>query len=379
MRIVVSGSIAYDYLMTFPGRFTDQIIPEKLSRLSVSFLVDDMVRKRGGTAANIAYSLKLLGGEPILLGTVGQDFGDYETWLQANGIRTDHVVEIPHKFTASFFVSTDEEQNQIANFYAGAMSDCRDISLADRGLTDADVVIISPNDPQAMLNYATECRDLGIPFAYDPSQQTARLSGEALRASIPGAAWLMVNDYEFAVIQEKTGWSKARILRRWARSLSPRAEQAASSAKMVRSFTFRSRRRRRCRSRPALATAIAARFSLPTALVCRSMFAGASARCAPPMCWSRLGRPITGLRRKSSRGAMNRPLAKSCCGENRHRGRGSDAIDRLVGAVLSPTGLRQGCNDRNRSGSACGRLRLDCLECRRTQHWRPFAVRHVGI
>ena len=109
MRIVVSGSIAYDYLMTFPGRFTDQIIPEKLSRLSVSFLVDDMVRKRGGTAANIAYSLKLLGGEPILLGTVGQDFGDYETWLQASGIRTDHVVEIPHKFTASFFVSTDEE------------------------------------------------------------------------------------------------------------------------------------------------------------------------------------------------------------------------------------------------------------------------------
>ena len=213
MRIVVSGSIAYDYLMSFPGRFTDQIIPEKLSRLSVSFLVDEMVRQRGGTAANIAYSLKLLGQDPILLGTVGQDFGDYAAWLRAHGIRTDHVVEIPHKFTASFFVSTDEEQNQIANFYAGAMSDCRDISLAERGLTDADVVIISPNDPQAMLNYAAECRDLGIPFAYDPSQQTARLSGEALRASIPGAGWLMVNDYEFAVIQEKTGWPKERILR----------------------------------------------------------------------------------------------------------------------------------------------------------------------
>lgn len=212
MRIVVSGSIAYDYLMSFPGRFTDQIIPEKLTRLSVSFLVDDMVRQRGGTAANIAYSLKLLGGDPILLGTVGQDFGDYAAWLQANGIRTDHIVEIPHKFTASFFVSTDEEQNQIANFYAGAMSDCKEISLADRGLTDADVVIISPNDPQAMLNYATECRDLGIPFAYDPSQQTARLSGEALRASIPGAGWLMVNDYEFEVIQQKTGWSKQQIV-----------------------------------------------------------------------------------------------------------------------------------------------------------------------
>ena len=213
MRIVVSGSIAYDYLMSFPGRFTDQIIPEKLTRLSVSFLVDDMVRQRGGTAANIAYSLKLLGGDPILLGTVGQDFGDYAAWLQANGIRTDHIVEIPHKFTASFFVSTDEEQNQIANFYAGAMSDCKEISLADRGLTDADVVIISPNDPQAMLNYAAECRDLDIPFAYDPSQQTARLSGEALRASIPGAGWLMVNDYEFEVIQQKTGWPKERILR----------------------------------------------------------------------------------------------------------------------------------------------------------------------
>lgn len=215
MSIVVTGSIAYDYLMSFPGRFTDQIIPEKLSRLSVSFLVEEMVRQRGGTAANIAYSLKLLGGDPILLGTVGQDFGDYATWLRENGICTDHVVKIPDKFTASFFVSTDIDQNQIANFYAGAMSDARDISLADRGLTDpaanTEVVIISPNDPQAMLNYAAECRALDIPFAYDPSQQTARLSGEDLRSSIPGAAWLLVNDYELAVIEEKTGWPAERI------------------------------------------------------------------------------------------------------------------------------------------------------------------------
>ncbi|MCY3897769.1 MAG: carbohydrate kinase family protein [Caldilineaceae bacterium] len=214
MRIVVSGSIAYDYLMSFPGRFTDQIISEKLTRLSVSFLVEDMVRQRGGTAANIAYSLKLLGGDPILFGTVGQDFGDYKAWLDQHGINTDHVVEIPSKFTASFFVSTDEEQNQIANFYAGAMSDSRDLSLADQGLTDADVVIISPNDPQAMLNLTAECRDLGIPFAYDPSQQTARLSGEDLRSSIPGAAWLMVNDYEMAVIEDKTGWSRPTILQK---------------------------------------------------------------------------------------------------------------------------------------------------------------------
>lgn len=212
MRIVVSGSIAYDYLMSFPGRFTDQIISEKLSSLSVSFLVEDMVRQRGGTAANIAYSLKLLGGDPIVFGTVGQDFGDYKAWLDEHCIRTDHIVEIPNKFTASFFVSTDEEQNQIANFYSGAMSDCRDVSLADHGLTDADVVIISPNDPQAMLNFTSECRELGVPFAYDPSQQTARFSGEDLRRSIPGAAWLMVNDYEMAVIEEKTGWSRETIV-----------------------------------------------------------------------------------------------------------------------------------------------------------------------
>jgi len=211
MSIVVTGSIAYDYLMSFPGKFSDQIVPDKLARISVSFLVDEMTRHRGGVAPNIAYSMKLLGGDPIILGTVGQDFGDYRRWLEESGIRTDQIVEIPHKFTASFFVNTDQEQNQIASFYTGAMADSKDVSLASRGLTDAEVVIISPNDPAAMLNYALECRTLGIPFAYDPSQQTARLSGEDLRASIPGAAYLMVNDYELAVIQEKTGWDLTRI------------------------------------------------------------------------------------------------------------------------------------------------------------------------
>ncbi|RME63749.1 MAG: carbohydrate kinase family protein, partial [Caldilineae bacterium] len=193
-------------------RFTDQIIPDKLARLSVSFLVDDMVRHRGGVAPNIAYSMKLLGRDPIILGTVGQDFGDYRRWLEEHGLRTDHIVEIPEKFTASFFVSTDQDQNQIASFYTGAMADARNVSLASRGLSDADLVVISPNDPVAMLNYAAECRKLDIPFAYDPSQQTARLSGDDLRASIPGAAYLMVNDYELAVIQEKTGWTLEQIL-----------------------------------------------------------------------------------------------------------------------------------------------------------------------
>jgi adenosine kinase len=211
MTIVVTGSIAYDYLMSFPGRFTEHILPEKLQSISLSFLVDAMVRVRGGVAANIAYTMKLLGADPVILGTVGQDFGDYRRWLEEQGLRTDQIIEIPDKFTASFFVSTDLDQNQIANFYTGAMANARDISLAERGLTDATLVIISPNDPQAMLNYARECRELGIAFAYDPSQQIARLSGEDLRASIPGAAFLLVNEYEAAITQEKTGWSLYRL------------------------------------------------------------------------------------------------------------------------------------------------------------------------
>lgn len=213
MSVIVTGSIAYDYLMSFPGKFTEHILPEKLQSISLSFLVDSMVRQRGGVAANIAYTMKLLGGDPVIVGTVGQDFGDYRRWLEGHGLRTDQIIEIPDEFTASFFVSTDQDQNQIANFYTGAMAHARTISLAARGLTDAEIVIISPNDPQAMLNYAEECRQLGIPFAYDPSQQIARLSGEELRQSIPGAAFLMVNDYEAAVAQEKTGWTLDQIRR----------------------------------------------------------------------------------------------------------------------------------------------------------------------
>jgi adenosine kinase len=197
--------------MSFPGRFTEHILPEKLQSISLSFLVDSMVRQRGGVAANIAYTMKLLGADPLILGTVGQDFGDYRRWLEDHGLRTDQIIEIPDEFTASFFVSTDLDQNQIANFYTGAMAHARNISLADRGLVDAEVVIISPNDPQAMLNYANECRTLGIPFAYDPSQQIARLSGEDLRQSIPGAAFLMVNEYEAAITEEKTGWTLDQI------------------------------------------------------------------------------------------------------------------------------------------------------------------------
>lgn len=208
MSIVITGSVAYDYLMGFPGKFREHIIADKLESISLSFLVESMKRQRGGVGGNIAYTMKLIGGEPTLFATVGQDFGDYRAWLHAQGVCTDHVIEIEDDFTASFFVNTDTEQNQIASFYTGAMAHARNYSLSDRGLTDADMVIVSPNDPVAMVNYCQECRDIGIPYAYDPSQQVAFMGGEDLTQSIPGAAWLLGNEYEMAVIEKKTGWSQ---------------------------------------------------------------------------------------------------------------------------------------------------------------------------
>ena len=211
MSFVITGSVAYDYLMSYPGRFRDHILPDQLDSLSVSFLADSMRRERGGVAANIAYTNKLLGGDPLILATVGNDFGDYRRWLEDQGLSTSQIIEIPEDLTATFFVSTDLEQNQIANFYTGAMAHAKDFSLKSRGLDGATLVLISPNDPVAMVNYAKECQELGVPFAYDPSQQLARLSEDDLKASVPGAKFLFCNEYELAVIQNKTGWGKDEI------------------------------------------------------------------------------------------------------------------------------------------------------------------------
>ncbi len=208
MNIIVTGSIAYDYLMTFPGRFAECILPDQLEHISLSFLVDEMRRQRGGCAANIAYNLALLGERPRLMGTVGQDFGEYRAWLEAHGVDTSLTRTEPDLFTASFFVTTDLEGNQIASFYTGAMARARELSLY--GL-EAELVTISPNDPQAMVKYPQECRALGIPFLYDPSQQIARLSGEELRAGLEGCDLLVVNQYEFEMLCEKTGLSASEI------------------------------------------------------------------------------------------------------------------------------------------------------------------------
>lgn len=204
MEIIVTGSIAYDYLMRFPGRFADYFISDQLHQVSLSFLVDEMTKHWGGVAANIAFNMALLGLKPKLMGTVGRDFGEYRTWLENAGVDTSTVRQVDEVFTASFFANTDLDNNQIASFYTGAMAYAHQYRLADVYEGKPDLVIISPNDPQAMLNLIKECRERSIPFVYDPSQQVPRLSGEELAESMYGAHLMVVNAYEAEIICKKT-------------------------------------------------------------------------------------------------------------------------------------------------------------------------------
>jgi adenosine kinase len=212
MNIVVTGSIAYDYLMSFPGKFTEHFLPEHMSRVSLSFLVDSMDKRRGGCAPNIAYTLALLGETPRLMATAGQDFEEYRRWLEAAGVDTSLVAAVAGKFTASFFCSTDVDGNQIASFYTGAMANAAELSF--RTVEQCELAIISPNDPAAMIQYAEECRSLGIPFIWDPGQQCARMSGEELSHGLAGAALVICNDYEFELMRQKTGLDEQQILAR---------------------------------------------------------------------------------------------------------------------------------------------------------------------
>jgi adenosine kinase len=213
-RIAVTGSVAYDYLMTFPGKFLDVVVPDRMHRLSVSFLVDEMRRVRGGVAPNIAYSLALLGERPLVVAAGGIDAADYREWLASEGVDVSGFRIFEDVFTASFFVSTDVEQNQIATFYAGAMKKAGELPLRLFDPASIGLAVISPNDPSAMDAYARECRDLGIPFLYDPSQQVARLSAEDLLTGLDGAEILVGNEYEFGIVEKKTGLSESEILSR---------------------------------------------------------------------------------------------------------------------------------------------------------------------
>jgi adenosine kinase len=210
MRIVVTGSIAYDYLMTFPGYFREHILPDRLQCISLSFLVDSMVRHRGGTGANIAYNLALLGDHPLLLGTAGEDFDEFRAWLESKGVDTSGVRIIQGKYSASFFANTDLDNAQIATFYAGAMADAGKLSLHDLSFKP-DLVVISPNDPGAMLRMATECQEMTIPYLYDPSQQVVRMPHQDIRRGVEGALALFVNEYEFELVQKHTGFSAQDI------------------------------------------------------------------------------------------------------------------------------------------------------------------------
>lgn len=210
-QVVLIGSVAYDYLMRFPGHFNEHILPEHLDRLSLSFLVDEMRKEQGGVAANIGYTMGLLGARPLLFATVGQDFGTYRDWLEASGVDTSGVTVIPNKFTASFFVTTDLDNRQIASFYAGAMGDAARLTLHDLNTDHIEFVVISPTTPEAMAKAVRECKALGLPYVYDPSQQTVRLDKEDLVAGIDGSLMLIVNDYELGLIEKKTGLSSAEI------------------------------------------------------------------------------------------------------------------------------------------------------------------------
>jgi adenosine kinase len=200
--------------MVFPGQFKDHILPDKMHILSVSFLVDSLKRVRGGTAANIAYNLALLGERPVVMGTVGHDFADYRAWLEERGIDTSAVKEIDHEFTASCFINTDLEDNQITAFYAGAMAHAASLSIQNNGVSASDLVIIAPNDPKAMERYAAECTELGIPYLYDPSMQAPRMTAVELEAGCRGAKVLIGNDYEFGMMAEKLGILEAELRRR---------------------------------------------------------------------------------------------------------------------------------------------------------------------
>jgi adenosine kinase len=204
MDILVTGSIAYDYLMRFPGRFADHLIRDQLHQVSLSFLVDEMTKHWGGVAANIAYSMALLGLRPKLVGTVGRDFPDYRVWLEQAGVDTSTVRQIDTVFTASFFANTDQDNIQISSFYSGAMGHAKNYRLADVYDGLPGLVIVSPNDPAAMSNLTQECRERGIRFIYDPSQQIPRLNGDELSRDMQGSYAMIVNAYEAEMICKKT-------------------------------------------------------------------------------------------------------------------------------------------------------------------------------
>jgi adenosine kinase len=216
MKIGVAGSVGLDHLMTFSGKFTDSLVAGSLQKVSLSFLVDSLDVRRGGCAANIAFGMGVLGLNPILIAAVGKDWADYDAWLSRHGVDTSQALVSTTLHTAHFVVTTDQELNQIASFFPGAMSEARNIELTPimEKVGRLDMMVISPDDPEAMLRHSEVCRQQAIPFAADPSQQMARMTGEEIKLLIDGASYLFLNEYELALAMQKTGWTDREILER---------------------------------------------------------------------------------------------------------------------------------------------------------------------
>jgi adenosine kinase len=230
VRIAVTGSIAMDHLMRFSGQFSESLVTEQLDRVSLSFLVEDLQIRRGGIAPNICFGLAALGLEPLLVGSVGEDFGDYRAWLERHGVRTWPIRVSETQHTARFICTTDSVNAQIGSFYTGAMAEARQIELqpiAERA-GGLDLVVISPNDPEAMLRHTDECRSRGVDFVADPSQQMAWLDGPKIKRLIDGATYLFSNDYEDGLITQKTGWSHEEVLQRVAVRVITRGAKGSS-------------------------------------------------------------------------------------------------------------------------------------------------------
>jgi adenosine kinase len=216
LTFAITGSIATDHLMRFPGKFTDSLVADKLDHVSLSFLVDDLQIRRGGVAANISFGMGKMGLRPILVGAVGKDFADYRSWLERHGVDCESILISEEQHTARFVCTTDEMQNQIASFYPGAMSESIQIELGpivDR-LGKIDYVFVGPNDPGAMLRHTEEAKFRNIPFIADPSQQLARMEGEEIKQLIDGAAYLFTNEYESSLIKKKCGYSGEDLVQR---------------------------------------------------------------------------------------------------------------------------------------------------------------------
>jgi len=210
VRIAVTGSIATDHLMTFPGRIADQLMPGKLDKVALSFLVDTLEIRRGGVAANIAFGLGCLGLRPLLVGTVGADFTEYRGWLERHGVDTGGVRQSAVHHTARFIGTTDVDLNQIASFYPGAMSEDVNIDVSDLA-GQVDLLVVGATDPEAMFGFTAQCRRASIPFAADTSWQLARMDGDQVKELVTGAAYLFSNEYEAELIMHKTGWASHEL------------------------------------------------------------------------------------------------------------------------------------------------------------------------